>query len=147
MTNNASVEHTIKNLEQYSDNLEDLILQLDEEHQALKDRDITTLEDSTQKKKEILQQLEAMDHENNITNRLLVDHPDNKNVLFAKDRIKGLINDCRRQNDINGAILDLSNKFNQRMLGILLGKNTDNKLYDAAGKNSSNNTTQSVARI
>ena len=73
--------------------------------------------------------------------------PDSSAILFFKKRIKTLIEGCNKQNQINGAIIDISNQFNQRMLNIMLGKGSTNNFYDPNGKSEPDITKNSVARI
>jgi len=134
-------------MEVYIENLNQLNTILEEEYDALKSRNISTLDDCLKNKDNIVSFLENYDRENNVILTKAKNIRDNSAVISFKKRIKNLIEICNKQNQINGAIIDTSNQFNQRMLNAMLGKGSENKLYDPNGKSESDFTKSSMARI
>lgn len=135
--------------------LDKLVTLLQEEHEALTARDVTAVQACTVRKHELLAQLEILDQQRNKASVLLDNHNEAVNNGVAtkddftelKQQIKTLLDKCRHQNDINGAIIDISTQFNKRILDVMLGGSSSESLYDSAGRKSRTNPYQSVAKI
>jgi len=140
----------IQDLNNYADKLEEFVNLLDQEHESVKTRDIATLEQCTKNKQDLLAQLEQFEAKRN----QYASDPKTKefastniDVSKIENRIKALLVKCRELNEVNGAMIDISQQFSHRMLGIILGDTSVNTTYDAEGKSSSQLKAQSVARI
>lgn len=141
-----------RHLDQYAGKLEQLISVLRNEHESLNSKDIAGLEQCTQRKHEILSELEQLEairteadsqqHHGGNSESIPGNHLDE-----IKDRIKNLLEECRHLNETNGAIVDISKQFNQRLLEVILGKPSAADTYNATGKNDSRLPTQTVAKI
>jgi len=129
-------------LNQYANQLNELRDLLDEEHSVLKNRDITRLETCTKKKNSSLADLESLDKEIKELRET-----DRTNFSGLDDRIQALLQECRLQNEINGAMIDISNQFSHRILEVILGGSSSGGIYDAGGRNSTELPAQTVAKI
>ena len=134
-------------MEVYIENLKQLEVLLLEEFDTLKSRDVSALNDCMKNKEKIVSFLETYDKENAELLTKANDIRDDSSIVFIKKRIENLINSCNKQNQINGAVVDISSQFNQRMINIMIGKNTGNNFYDPNGKSESDFSKNSVARI
>ena len=138
-------------LQSYAARLCDLAAILEAEHQSLVEKNLEKLEDSTVKKQTLLQDIAKLEQEREslISNMDL--EPEilktDQSLIHLNSHIKTLLDKVKLQNEVNGAIIEVSRQFNQRLLGILLGNGDKNSLYDARGKNSLCPGNQSVARI
>lgn len=135
--------------------IEKLAALLQDEHAALTARDVAAVEACTKRKHELLAHLEILDRQRNEASALLDNHNEAGNNGVASDddftelkqQIKTLLDKCRHQNDINGAIIDISTQFSKRILEVMLGVASSESLYDSTGRNSKTSSYQSVARI
>ena len=134
-------------MEEYIENLNQLNAILLEEYDALKSRDISLLDECLKNKEKSVSFLESFERENAELLKSAKNIPDNSGIVFFKKRINNLIEACNKQNLVNGAVIDVSHQFNQRMLSVILGKGSSNKLYDPNGKSGSDLSKNSVARI
>lgn len=124
-------------LTSYSDRLEELLGLLREEHAALTGKDSAALEQCAEAKHLLLSELEKQSVGSDEMNTL---------DPVLKERIKSLLEQCRQQNRVNGAMIDASRRFNDRMLQIMLGSTSGSFIYDAAGKNSARLPAQTITR-
>jgi len=129
-------------LNQYVNQLNELRDLLGEEHSALKNRDITRLETCTKKKNSGLADLESLDKDIKELRET-----DSTNFSGLDDRIQSLLQECRLQNEINGAMIDISNQFSHRILEVILGGNSSEGIYDAGGRHSTALPAQTVTKI
>lgn len=136
-------------LDRYSGKLESLVTALEEEHTSLNERNITSLQQSTAKKQDLLKDISGLEMERNQLNKDFQLTPDNLPADIEKlnSRIRELIEKCKVMNETNGAVIELSSQFNYRILEIMLGSGEENQLYDSNGKNSAKLANNSVARI
>lgn len=138
-------------LKHYASKLKALIVILEKEHDSLDERNIKALEQCTEKKQELLNEISMLEQERDSLNQCIEIDTDklkaDKNFTQLNDQIKTLLNKCRHMNEENGAIIEISSQFNQRMLEIMIGIPEQGDLYDAAGKNATKLSNQSVARI
>ena len=138
-------------LQGYAAKLRELVCVLEEEHQSLVEKNVEKLEGSTAKKQSLLQDIAVLEQERDALSRTMGRDPEVLKVDQSLNRlnrqIKDLVDNCKYQNDLNGAIIEVSRQFNHRLLAILLGTEEKDHLYDATGKNSISAGNQSVARI
>lgn len=144
-------ERLIDLLKHYVIKLKTLIEILEQEHISLNERNISALEQCTEKKQELLKDISVLEQERDCISQCIEIDPDalkaDKSFTQLNDQIKTLLNECRHLNEVNGAIIGISSQFNQRMLEIMIGNSEQGDLYDAAGKNATKLSNQSVARI
>ena len=57
------------------------------------------------------------------------------------------LTECRNKNAVNGQVIAVSLKNNQQLLNILTGQAHDDKLYDASGRVSSNNSGANYQKV
>ncbi len=140
-------------LNHYVHHLEELITTLEVEHDSLCNRDLDALEQCTVRKQDLLTQLATLKQESNTTPEHTAssgsDKPEAEDMALneLKARIRSLLETCQHQNEINGAIIDVSSQFNQRMLEIILGVNGTDNTYDSDGKSSNQLSGHTVAKI
>jgi len=125
-------------LQNYVATLEDLAGVLQDENLALLDRNFSALELNTGRKEELLRLLADLDRDRDqMLSDTAVDPAQiRNNEPFAQlnRKILATAGACREQNEINGAIIEISSLFNQRLLELMLGKSGQERLYDAKGK-------------
>ena len=151
----ASQERFLDILNHYDQQLENLIKLLHEEHESLRTRDIACLEKCTKNKHKLLQQLETLESKRKQLNKQLLDQikdgstndPTSQEIIDLNNRIQLLLDNCRHQNEINGAIIEISRQFSQQLLGIMFGAPPSESIYNSAGQNATQFPGQSVARI
>lgn len=141
-----------KLLNAYSSQLEELIELLHEEHNILQLRDVVALEECTQRKQDMLETLanlgrekDALEKEYEISTNEGIEN--NSKLSALKTHIRQLLQKTKDQNDINGSIIDVSRQFGQQILDIMFGKSSENKTYDADGKDSRTTTGHTLAKI
>lgn len=138
-------------LQGYAAGLRELVGVLETEHHSLVEKNLVKLEDSTIKKQSLLQDIAVLEQELDDLSRTSDFDPEilkvDQSFNQLNRQIKNLVNECKNRNDVNGAIIETSRQFNQRLLAILLGNEEKDHLYDAKGKNSKSPGNQSVARI
>lgn len=96
---------------------------LQREHAALLAGDLEQIEAIVQAKQAAIAQLEALTRE--------VAHAMSGGE--QRHQLEALAIECRRQNEINGGMVEASLRHTQRMLSILRGQNLENDLYSRAG--------------
>ena len=151
----ASQEGILDVLNHYAQQLESLIKLLHEEHASLRARDIASLEKCTTQKHKLLLQLETLESKRKQINKQLLeqskggsnDNPTSRELIDLNNRVQLLLDDCRHQNEINGAVIEISRQFSQQLLGIMFGAPPSESIYNSAGQNATQFPGQSVARI
>ena len=151
MINDESQGQLLEILNQYAGHLDTLVKLLEEENNYLRQRDITGIEKCTQNKQTLLEKLEYLEQERNrLCQFSNINIQDNSQDIVLKDvntRIKSLLDKCNHLNELNGAIIEISGQFSQRLLGIMFGETFSDNLYDANGKNSTQTPAQTLVRI
>ena len=87
-------------------------------------RDIDGLASITEQKRTLVAQLDDPSHGPG-------DYEESDPSLAAQ--LTGLIESCRHQNTVNGAVIDLLSRYNERSLQILLGQSPTETVYGPAG--------------
>jgi len=130
---------------------ESLLQLLDEEQNALKDRQIEALEPIIEKKTSFLLHLEqsaikrqqwsqqAKIAADSSAWQDLIEEFKRPGLLEQWRKLKALLDDCRDANEINGKLLARSQEMFERISNILRGQNQKVSLYGASGR-----TTQSA---
>jgi len=145
---NADHGRLISILKQEETALEDLYGILIKELVALKERDTDSLNKLTEKKNAMLNNLGVIDKE-----RQLFVETETNNVTFTNEitslsnDIEECLNKCKKQNSINGGIIEMSQLFNEKILNIICGNSEEPTTYSATGKNISKNNQNSRARV
>ncbi len=137
-------------LKQEETALEDLYGLLLKELVALKERNSESISELAEEKNTMLSKLGALDKERQLY--IDTEHPDN-NVVFndeigtLSNEIKIRLDECKKQNSINGGIIEMSQLFNEKILDIICGNSDKQTTYSATGKNHSKNSQHSIARV
>ncbi len=154
MTFDSYKVKVIELLDKYSGQLEELIIILKEERETLHSRDIAALEICTTRKQQLLENIARTESERTIVGRQLDELKltkenlaKNKEYQQLSERNNSLLEKCRKLNETNGAMIDISNQFNKRMLDIMFDTNGNHSIYDAEGKKPAQSSAQTVARI
>ncbi|MFQ5661348.1 MAG: flagella synthesis protein FlgN [Gammaproteobacteria bacterium] len=143
-------------LHQYADQLAGMISLLNEEYDCLCARDVPALERCTEKKNRLLAQLSSIERDRNAVSSQLsctIAEKDNNEATTSGDfkvlneKIRSLLENCRDLNEVNGAIIDISCQFSQRLLHTIIGDSADKATYDSSGRNPAQLLPQTVARI
>ena len=134
--------------EDYHEQLGKLLLLLELEQEALKNRQFDTIDSCTKDKEEALRQLELLEQKRLqfIQNQ---GRSDSAQAHFETDeQTLVLLSRCRELNTVNGGIVEISRQFNQRMLESILGLGiSEEKLYDETGNKPSSNHPHVMAKI
>ena len=130
-------------------NLKDLLI---EETDALKAKDDNLINDITANKNPLLDKLGILDKQRQLFlesggNSAVYDQAFESQISKMKETIQQLLDECKHQNKINGSIIEISQLFNNRMLDIVFGNDSQNETYSAEGKNSSKSYQNSIARV
>ena len=109
---------------------------LQREHAALLAGDLEQIETVVQAKQTAIAQLEALARD--------VAHatPGSEH----RQQLEALTIECRRQNEINGGMVEASLRHTQRVLSILRGQNLENDLYSRAGNTLPGNHARPLAK-
>jgi len=137
---------------QQLESLKELHRVLLDECEALKQRDTTLIEALAEKKHQLLNIIAELDnkrqiHTDNLPHDAINILFDDNQIVFIKNEIDDLLQQCRHQNQINGGIIEINQLFCSKVLDIVRGEYGDNELYGASGKNLGSHTAQSLARI
>ena len=135
-------------VDNYASHLQDLIELLENEQEALKNREFDAIRECTGRKEFLLVKLEQLDLQ-----RITMEQDTDTFTLsdvrqHFKAKISALLKKCNDLNSVNGGIVEISRQFNQRMLESLLGATTENNdLYNASGGNSGNHLKHVFTKI
>ncbi|MBL1140452.1 MAG: flagellar protein FlgN [Proteobacteria bacterium] len=138
-------------LEQEVNTLEGLYSLLLKEMVALKERNSDSINQLSKEKNSMLNKLDQLDKERQlcVTENSIQD----TNLTFTNDidalskKIEVCLNKCKKQNSINGGIIEMSQLFNEKMLDIICGNSDKETTYGATGKNSTTNNQHSLGRV
>ncbi len=123
-----------------------LLQVLHREHTAVTNNAPELLEQAAQEKLHWLRQVEALadariegmraagvagDPQNAAPG--LTAHPD---VVARWQQVQRILVECRRQNQINGSVIELSRRHTLRALSLLRGQSADQTVYSASGETS-----------
>jgi flagellar biosynthesis/type III secretory pathway chaperone len=134
-------------MQSYLEQLNLLLNHLNEEYEALKSRDITALDECLKLKEKTITDLESFENENKSCLKQANKEGASDELSFFRKKIKNVIDKCNKQNQVNGALIDISNQFNQRMIDIMLGKEKEADIYDTQGKGEAAYSSNSVVRV
>jgi flagellar biosynthesis/type III secretory pathway chaperone len=113
-----------------------LLETLRKEYEALSKSDIAALEDIVQIKQQLFAEFET----------LLKQHFDGAHAIIDV-RLRGVIEECFRQNTINGALINVNRQHTELALSILRGHSLSVQLYDASGATPTNLTSNSLGCV
>ena len=137
-------------LQQESSTLEDLYETLMKELIALKERDADSVTLLSQEKNTLLNELQKLDTER----QLYLQSSFSKASAGVTDEINQLTNEieaclkkCKKQNSINGGIIEMSKLFNEKMLDIICGNADKETTYGSTGKNNTDKNQHSLGRV
>ncbi len=102
-----------------------LLAVLEREYELLAQRDIEGLGEAAAEKQSLVAQLDGR-------GEAYTDDTEADPGLRAE--LTRLIQSCRHQNTINGAVIDLLTRYNERSLQILLGQTPTETVYGPAGQ-------------
>ncbi len=137
----------LKQEETALEGLYDLLLK---ELVALKERNSESISELAEEKSTILNKLGVLDKERQLY--IDTEYPDN-NVVFndeigtLSNEIKIRLDKCKKQNSINGGIVEMSQLFNEKILDVICGNSDKQTTYSATGKNQSKKSQHSIARV
>lgn len=149
---NESQARFIELLKQEASALADLHGLLMKELTALNDRNSEKITELAKSKNSLLNKLGVLDKQR----QLYIEndeHPLYKNDTFSNNiealsnEIQTSLDKCRHQNNINGAIIEVSQLFNEKMLDIVCGNSDEEVTYSASGKNDQKNNQRSLAHV
>lgn len=130
--------------------LSDLYGLLMKELVALKERDADLIGELSKEKNTLLNQLSEFDKERQLCSN---DEIEKESSNYSNDieklssEIQVCLDKCKKQNDINGGIIEMSRLFNEKMLDIICGNFDKQMTYGETGKNDKGNNQHSLARV
>jgi flagellar biosynthesis protein FlgN len=136
-------------LQQEASTLEDLYSVLMKELVALKDRNTESIGMLSEEKDKMLNKLAMLDKER----QRCAENNEENNTSYTDDiselnnEIEFCLEKCKRQNSINGGIIEMSQLFNEKMLNIICGNFDNDNTYSASGKNNIKNNLHSLGRV
>lgn len=120
------------------------------EHLALKERNSESITLLSEEKNTILNKLEKLDRErqlclqNDMQNHT---QPVSNEISQLNSEIELCLDKCKKQNNINGSIIEMSKLFNEKMLDIICGNPDKKTTYGATGKNNNDKNQHSLGRV
>ena len=117
---------------------------------ALKKRDAESISALAIEKNSLLNDLEKIDQERQhfIQNSHASENqPVSNEIDLLSNEIENCLNKCKKQNSINGGIIEMSKLFNEKMLDIISGNPAKESTYGASGKNNSAKNQHSLGRV
>lgn len=126
-----------------------------EENNALKERSTDLIDQMTEQKNMMLDQLAVLDKQRQLyiedeTHFYEInDHKTafSQNINTLNIEIQNSLEKCKQQNKINGGIIEMSHMFNEKILNIIYGNSEKEVTYNPEGKNNSVSNQQSIARV
>ena len=137
-------------LQKESSILEDLYAVLLQEFSALKERNSEAITLLAKEKDSLLNKLEKLDQERQLflESNDQASIPNNSDEInHLKSEIERCLDKCKKQNNINGGIIEVSKLFNEKMIDIISGNTTKENTYGATGKNNSDRNQHSLGRV
>ena len=137
-------------LQQESSTLEDLYAVLMKELVALKERDTESVTLLSQEKNTLLNELQKLDKERQLCLQSTSSQTGNTGFIDGinqlTNEIEACLNKCKKQNSINGGIIEMSKLFNEKMLDIICGNADKETTYGSTGKNNTDKNQHSLGR-
>lgn len=134
--------------EDYHEQLGRLVLLLELEQEALKNRQFDTIDNCARDKEAALIQLEQLEHERLQIIQAQASPGEKQSPFEADEDLSALLERCRELNTINGGIVEISKQFNQRMLESILDSGVpEEKLYDETGNKPGKSHRHIMAKI
>ncbi len=139
-------------LQQESAALENLHIAMLKEHHALKERNAESVSKLSEEKNILLNKLETLDKERSLYLQS-VSHAEksssnvNNQINQLSNEIKTCLNKCKKQNNINGGIIEVSTLFNEKMLDVICGNTSKETTYASTGKSNTNKKQHSLGRV
>jgi flagellar biosynthesis protein FlgN len=137
-------------LKQEETALEDLYGLLMQELIALKERNSESISKLADEKNRMLNKLAEIDKERQLYIESEYPHSEvtfTNEISVLSSEIEVCLDKCKKQNSINGGIIEMSQLFNEKILDIICGNYGKQTTYAATGKNTSNNNQHSIARV
>jgi flagellar biosynthesis protein FlgN len=132
-------------LQQEATTLEGLYELLMKELVALKERNSDSISELSEEKNSLIDTLEVLDKERQQLFNSDSNHTNEINVL--SNEIELCLGKCKKQNSINGGIIEMSQLFNEKMLDIICGNSEKETTYSATGKNNTKSSQHSLGRV
>ena len=141
--------------------LQQLLLALDNEHKALVDKNIDSIQSIAEEKILLMEHLEDLDKERRslldnagleITSTGVGDFLQNSKSPRAPqmkalwDEISSISKQCDKQNNINGIIIESNKRHTENALSILQGKPQNTELYSNKGESIKSSHQQTLIR-
>lgn len=145
MLNTITLEQARNNIEQGIQACQKLLISLEDERQALKDRDTDTLAQVIKDKSTSLLTLEqsskqrtswvAAEGPDTVVEQAWIAHIKTLDPKLEDNwlQFKGLLEDCRTHNEINGKMLARSRQVFKRVIAITRGQTDQQPLYTPKG--------------
>ena len=139
-------------LQQESATLENLLAALMKEHRALKERNAESVSQLSEEKSILLNELETLDKERQlylqgVSQKEKSDSHIKNEIKQLNSEIEVSLDKCKKQNNINGGIIEMSKLFNEKMLDIICGNTAKETTYSATGKNNTGKNQHSLGRV
>jgi flagellar biosynthesis/type III secretory pathway chaperone len=111
----------------------------------LSQREMMSLTEAVQQKQKLTQGLHLLAHEYQKILPCLLRLPDEKisnsqtfgnhqDILLLQEQLKSLVQECRRQNAQNAALLEVMRRYMQRAIDILVGSPPGEAVYNPQGE-------------
>jgi len=141
--------------------LQQLLVALDNEHKALVDKNIDSIQTISEEKIVLMEHLEDLNKERrnlldnaglDITSTGVGDFLQNSNSPRAPqmkalwDEISNISKQCDKQNNINGIIIESNKRHTENALSILQGKSQNTELYSNKGESIKSSHQQTLIR-
>ena len=139
----------IKLLQQEADLLDNINILLSEETEVLKANDIQRLNDITDNKHQLLNQLGTVDKQRQLymeDETLMNDDQFVSQIEEVNSAIQKKLEQCHHLNTVNGGMIEIRQQFNTRILNLLHGDTSNESTYSAKGTSNERNK-NTIARI
>lgn len=132
--------------------LNELMVMLQDEKNALSNRDIETIDNIARNKKILLDAIADIDAERQAyMEEAIAEHGEfvfsSEAFSQIKEQIQLLLDQCRHMNQINGGIIELGQFFTEKMINILYNLPMEQATYDTSGKEKRADSQHSLAKI
>ena len=149
MNNAVTSKKVLPLLQEIVNYLQQLLVALNNEHKALVDKDIASIQSISEEKIVLMEHLEDLNKERrnlldnaglDITSTGVGDFLQNSNSPRAPqmkalwDEISNISKQCDKQNNINGIIIESNKRHTENALSILQGKQQNTELYSKKGE-------------
>jgi flagella synthesis protein FlgN len=144
-------------LDQEIDGARRLLEALTQEHESLQQRDIESIERAVSAKQQWVTQLEALgkqfkqqvgdDAAQVVETLTRLDPAGTRGLLERWNRLCALADDCQRQNQVNGRIIESGRVQAERILTILSGQLQRQEVYGPNGQTSGGGRGHTLAKV